>query len=68
MAVYEPAQYLIRCGDHYLEPEVIIELYTVGNSNRPHHVTRVRWGQMAVIRCKKCGNETTTEDATIRTQ
>ena len=68
MAVYDPDQDRIRCGDHYLDPEVTVELYAVGNSDRPHCVTRVCWGQMAVIRCKKCGHEATTEDLTIRTQ
>ena len=44
MAVYDPDKYRIRCGDHYLQPEVTVELYAVGNSNLPHRVTRVHWG------------------------
>lgn len=68
MAVYDPDKYRIRCGDHYLQPEVTVELYAVGNSNLPHRVTRVHWGQIATIRCKKCGHETDTGDITFRTQ
>lgn len=68
MAVYDPDKHRIRCGDHYLEPEVTVEFHAVGNSDRPHHVTRFRWGQMAVIRCKKCGHEADTENFTIRTR
>lgn len=68
MVVYEPDKYRIRCGDHYLDPEVTVEFHAVGNSNRPHHVTRVHWGQVAIIRCKKCGHETDTADVTSRTQ
>lgn len=68
MAVYDPDKYRIRCGDHYLEPEVTVELHTVGNSERPHHVTRAHWEQIAIIRCKKCDHETDTEAVTIRTQ
>ena len=68
MAAYGPDQDRIRCGDHYLDPKVTVELHTVGNSDRPRHVTRVHWGQIAVIRCKKCGHEADTGDVTIRTQ
>lgn len=68
MAVYDPDQHRIRCGDHYLQPEVTAELYAVGNSERPHHVTRVHWEQTAIIRCKKCGHETSTDNITFRTQ
>lgn len=68
MATYDPDQHRIRCGDHYLQPEVTVELYAVGNSERPHHVTRVYWGQIAIIRCKKCGHEASTDNITFRTQ
>ena len=68
MAVYDPDQHRIRCGDPHPQPEVTVELHTVGNSERPHHVTRVHWEQIAIIRCKKCGHEAITEDVTIRTQ
>ncbi len=68
MAVYDPDQHRIWCGDHYLQPEVTVEFHAVGNDERPHHVTRVHWGQIAIIRCKKCGNEADTENVTIRTQ
>ncbi len=68
MATYDPDQHRIQCGDHYLQPEVTAELYAVGNSERPHHVTRVHWEQTAIIRCKKCGHETSTDNITFRTQ
>lgn len=66
MAVFDPDQYRIRCGDHYLQPEVTVELCTI--ANRPHHTLHVRWGQVAIIRCKECGHEADTENVTIRTQ
>lgn len=68
MAVYDPDQHRIRCDDHYLQPEVTVEFHAVRNDERPHHVTRVHWGQVAIIRCKKCGHEADTENVTIRTQ
>lgn len=68
MATYDPDQHRIRCGDHYLDPEVVIEYHSIGNSERPREVTRVQWGQIAIIRCRKCGNEATTDGVTIRTQ
>ena len=66
MAVYDPDQHRIRCGDHYLQPEVTVELCAI--ANRPSHAIEVRWGQIAIIRCKKCGHESDTDNVTIRTQ
>ena len=61
MAVYGPDQDRIRCGDHYLDPEVAVELHAVGNSDRPRHVTRVHWGQSPSYAARNAATKPTQE-------